>query len=76
LIITSKKPGPENTEHVINAILERTEEVKVNKIVVASTSGDTAVKLCKALEGRIKVIAISYEKMKGENNRGIREMGG
>ncbi len=49
--------------------------MKVDKTAVASTSGDTAVKLCKALEGRAKVIAISYEKMKRENIEELRKWG-
>lgn len=69
------KPGSQNTEYVIEAVVERLKEIRVEKIVVASTSGETAVKLCRALNSKAKVIAISYEKMKGENIEELRKYG-
>mmetsp|Transcript_14634 Transcript_14634/g.7150 ORF Transcript_14634/g.7150 Transcript_14634/m.7150 type:complete len:183 (-) Transcript_14634:429-977(-) len=38
------KPGKINTEQTLKAAKEKAEELKINEVVVASTSGDTAYK--------------------------------
>ena len=53
------KPGSENTEAVLRIAIQRAEELGIETIVVASTTGDTAVKAMDAL-GRFKVIAVSH----------------
>jgi len=40
-----QSPGPDNTLHTIEAALEAARERKIRYIVVASSTGDTAVKL-------------------------------
>ena len=45
-----EKPGKENTEKVIKLAIERLKEGDIKKIVVASSSGETALKFIKALE--------------------------
>ena len=67
--------GPKNTQYVIEAVLERIKEVKVSKIVVASTSGETATKLCRALDGKAKVIAVSYKRMESVFLEELRKYG-
>lgn len=54
---------------MIKAVLERLKQVRVEKVIVASTSGKTAVELCRALDSKAKVIAVSYERMKEEYAR-------
>ena len=52
-------PGPENTAAVIKAAVARAEERGIKEIVVATQSGDTALKTAAAFPGK-KIIAVSY----------------
>ena len=54
-----ENPGKENTEAVFDIARRRAEERGINTILVASTTGETAVKAVKALKG-LKVIAVSH----------------
>jgi hypothetical protein len=62
--------GEENTETVIEAAAKRAGELGISHIVVASTSGKTALKMAEAVKGSgIKVIGVSHQygqKEKGE----------
>jgi hypothetical protein len=62
--------GEENTEAVIEAAAKRAGELGISHIVVASTSGKTALKMAEAVKGSgIKVIGVSHQygqKEKGE----------
>jgi len=49
-ILYFDKPGPQNTDEVIQAVKKRSDELKINHIVVASNSGDTALKLWQVLK--------------------------
>ena len=51
--------GGENTDEVLRIAKERAEELGIKKIVVASTSGDTAVKAMEVFKGQ-RVIAVSH----------------
>lgn len=44
-----ESPGPENTEKLLKLVKERSEELNIKDIVVASVSGRTALKLSKML---------------------------
>jgi len=50
-IVYFDQPGPGNTNAMIRAVVARREELGINHVVVASSSGATALKLCEALEG-------------------------
>ena len=50
------KPGPQNTDGVIEAVRKRVEELGTEHIVVASTKGVTALKFAEALDGQDKVL--------------------
>ena len=52
-------PGSENTEVVLRIARQRAEEPGIKNIVVASTSGDTAVKAMDVFQG-LRVIAVSH----------------
>ncbi|MEM2912579.1 MAG: pyruvate kinase alpha/beta domain-containing protein [Candidatus Bathyarchaeia archaeon] len=67
--------GAENTKHVIAAVLRKVEEENVETVVVASTSGATGVEFAKALQGKGKVVAVSYEAMKPELKNQIEKLG-
>jgi hypothetical protein len=58
-IVYFKNPGRENTDEVLLIAKKRAEELGINKIVVASTSGWTGVKAVEVLEGK-KLIVISH----------------
>ena len=62
--------GEENTQAVVEAAAKRAKELGISHIVIASTSGKTALKMAEAVKGsNIKVIGISHQygqKEKGE----------
>lgn len=49
-ILYFDKPGPLNSEAVFRAVKKRSEELKIKHIVVASNSGETALKLWEILK--------------------------
>ena len=51
--------GKENTEAVFDIVRRRAEELGINTILVASTTGETAVRAMDALNG-LRVIAVSH----------------
>jgi len=53
------KPGAENTDKVLQIARQRAEELGIETIVVASTTGSTAVKAVE-LFGGMRVIAVSH----------------
>lgn len=58
-IVYFENPGGENTDEVFLIVKQRAEELGIKKIVVASTSGATAVKALEAFSG-FKVIVVSH----------------
>lgn len=55
-----EQPGKLNTSKVITAVVARLDEGDISTVVVASTTGDTALQLAEALEGRqVQLISIS-----------------
>ena len=54
-----ENPGRENTEQVLRIAKKRAEELGIKTILVASTTGDTAVKAIEAFSG-FRVIAVSH----------------
>lgn len=54
--------GPKNTEDVLRAAAVRAKELGIEYIVVASTSGETAIKAAEIFAGqKVKIIAISHQ---------------
>lgn len=70
-----EEAGPENTDAVIRTVGNRLEETGISKVIVASTSGETAVKTCEALGNKAKIIAISYKKMEEKNVERLKNLG-
>ena len=58
-IVYFENPGSENTEEVLRIAKQRAEELGIKTILVASTSGNTAVKATEAFKG-LSVIAVSF----------------
>jgi hypothetical protein len=54
-----EKPGKHNTDRVVEAVLKRLGEGDLNTIVVASTTGYTALEFSQALQGQEGVTLIS-----------------
>jgi len=54
-----ENPGKENTEAVLDIARRRAEERSIKTILVASTTGETAVKAAEALSG-LRIIAVSH----------------
>ncbi len=54
-----EEAGPENTNLVIEAVSQRLESGGVRKVVVASTSGETAVRLARKLKDKAEIICVS-----------------
>ena len=61
------KLGPENTETVFRIAGQRAKEMGIKTILVASTTGDTAVKAMDALKG-FRLIAVGYSQGFDEPN--------
>jgi len=81
------RPGPGNTNAVIQAVKARCEELGIRHVVVASDSGATALKLWEALQGmRVTLVSVpehagysggdapslSEKKKKEQEERGIK----
>ena len=45
------RPGPDNTDAVVQAVKTRCKELGIRHVVVASDSGATALKVWEALQG-------------------------
>jgi hypothetical protein len=55
------RPGRINTATLIATVKQRASDLGIRHVVVATTTGDTAVKLAKAFAGRkVKVVGVSY----------------
>ncbi len=76
--------GGENTEAVFNIVKQRAKELGIQKILVASTNGDTAVRAMDALTG-FKVIVVTHitgfkepnvQEFTEENRRIVESQGG
>jgi len=53
------EPGEENTQLVIEAVSQRLEAGGTSKVIVASTSGKTAVEFARSLKGKAELICVS-----------------
>lgn len=61
-IIYLESTGKENTQLVIDAAIKRAQELEIKQIVVASTTGYTALEMAKAAKGKdLNVICVSYQ---------------
>jgi uncharacterized protein len=61
-IVYFEDGGPENTDALIDAVKEALIDLGVRKVVVASTSGDSAVRVAEKLEGTgVKIVAVGHQ---------------
>ncbi len=83
-IVYFAEPGPENTEEVLRIAKLRAEELGIKTIVVASRTGNTAVRATEVLEG-MRVVAVgphtgryepNVQPFTEENRRKVESKGG
>jgi hypothetical protein len=55
-----EKKGPHNTDKTLEIALACCNEQSINKIVVASSRGDTALKLKESADSQLDIIAVTY----------------
>ena len=61
-IIYFDNVGKENTNELITATVKRTEELGIKHVVIASTSGETTIKLAQALKGKdVKIVSVTHQ---------------
>lgn len=53
------EPGEENTKWVIEAVSQRLEVGGIRKVVIASTSGKTAVEFARSLKSKAELVCVS-----------------
>lgn len=54
-----EEPGAQNTDAVIEAVAKRIELGDIKTVIIASTSGKTALKFASALKGKAELICVS-----------------
>lgn len=54
-----ENPGEENTDDVVEAVVKRLQLTRIRVVVVASTSGKTALKFAKAVGAKAKIFCVS-----------------
>ncbi|MEM4214652.1 MAG: pyruvate kinase alpha/beta domain-containing protein, partial [Candidatus Methanomethylicaceae archaeon] len=59
-------PGEENTDLVVEAVTKYIERSDIRDVVVASTSGATALKFAKALKDEARIICVSESPFRRE----------
>jgi len=60
-VLFFERPGPQNTEETIQAAKRRAEELGISHVLVASASGDTALKVAEAFRGSAAtIVAVTY----------------
>jgi len=69
------EPGVANTDSVVEAVVERVKETGIGSVVVASTSGRTALKFAKALKDKAKVSCVSYETIDPATCKELKSLG-
>ena len=66
--------GSQNTESVVRAVSEKIDETGIQTVIVASTTGKTAVQFAKALKSKAKLIAVSWKKISPENMKTLKNL--
>jgi hypothetical protein len=60
-IVYLDRPGRPGTDTVIAAVKRRVRDLSIRHVVVATTTGDTAVRMARALRGtRARVVGVTY----------------
>src|SRR5674536_353302 len=59
-IIYLEKPGPQNTEDVIDSVQTYVARSGLKRVVVASTTGATSVKIAAAPKNKVKLVVVTH----------------
>jgi len=55
------KPGPQNTDEVCRIVAERLKEGDIEAVVVATSTGNTALKMAQALPKGTRIFAVNFQ---------------
>jgi len=69
------EPGSKNTDSVIRAVSEKIDETGIKTVIIASTTGKTAVEFGKALRNKARLIAVSWKNVSAENTKELKNLG-
>jgi len=69
------EPGSKNTESVIKAVSEKIDETGIKSVILASTTGKTAIQFAKTLGGKANLVAVSWKTIAPENIKELRDQG-
>jgi len=69
------EPGLKNTESVIQAVSEKIHETGIKTVIVASSTGKTAIQFAETLKKKVRLIAVSWKKILPENIRALKNLG-
>jgi hypothetical protein len=69
------EPGLKNTESVIQAVSEKIDETGIKTVIVASSTGKTAIQFAETLKKKVRLIAVSWKKIPPENIRTLKNQG-
>jgi hypothetical protein len=69
------EPGEENTKWVIEAVSQRLEVGGIRKVVIASTSGKTAVEFARSLKSKAELVCVSEAPYRREFRRELEKLG-
>lgn len=59
-VVYFDRPGPQNTDRVVEAVRKRCEELGISYVVVASNTGETALKLWNSLKDiNVKLVSVA-----------------
>lgn len=66
-VVYFDQPGPQNTEAALKLALERAAALGIRKVLVATSTGDTAVKAARAFGGK-EIIAVARPAREGHED--------
>lgn len=69
------EPGKQNTDDVVDAVVERVETTGTKTVVVASNYGYTALKLGEELGGKAKLVSVSEYRYDAATKERLRDLG-
>jgi len=63
-----EEPGEQNTEYVMEAVSKMVDKGGISKVIVASTSGGTALKFARSLQGKVELFCVAEAPFRREWN--------
>jgi hypothetical protein len=69
-----KESGSTNTESVIQAVSDKIDETGIKTVIVASSTGKTAILFAKKLKKKAKLVAVSWKKLPAEKAQELKSL--